>query len=153
MRSILRHAGHWLHFFFDSGSWRLRPLESLVVDAVIGQIPASHADRLRKQLQQPYFVERTNSRINVIRLDRPEEHLKIPGLDFTDKLYKVSLAVDGANEIAHVTFYKGFIFSVEFKKPRHFYANKRVEVRSVAVGSPKQTYTREIDQAEHGDDV
>jgi hypothetical protein len=56
-------------------------------------------------------------RIDILRFYRVDESLKIREEDFSDKLFKVRMTVDGRSQTAHVTFYKGHIFSVEFKNP------------------------------------
>lgn len=150
---IFKRVNDLLHFLSGGGTWRPRPLERRVIDSVIGQMPATTADRVRSQLEQPFFVERSNKgRINIFRFYRVDERLKILEASFADKLFKVRLTVEGATDTAHVTFHKGYVFSVEFKNPSRFYAGKQVDIRSVAVGSSKQSYTREIDEAEHGPD-
>lgn len=151
MSGAFYRAWDFLHFLSGDGSWQLRALEKLVIDAVTNELSPAIASLVRRQLEQPLFIERIPvGRINVIRYYRPDENLRIREADFSDKLFKVHIAVDGGGQTAHVTFYKGYIFSVEFKNPSRFYVGKKIEIRSVAVGAPKQSYTREIDEEEHG---
>lgn len=154
MRDAFYRAWDFLHFLSGDGSWRLRPLEEVVIEAVINDLSASIATLVRRQLGQAFFVERIPAgRINVLRFYRIDDSVRIREPGFSDKLFKVGLVVDGRNETAHVTFYEGHIFSVEFKHPSRFYAGKKIEIRSVAAGAPENTYTREIDEAEHGPSV
>ena len=151
MSSAFLRAWDFLAFLSGDGSWRLRTLEKLVIDAVTAELPDSIAILVRRQLEQPFFIERIPAgRINVFRFYHVNESLRIREEDFSDKLFKVRITVDGVSQTAHVTFYKGHIFSVEFKNPSRFYVGKKIELRSVAAGAPKHSYTREIDEAEHG---
>ncbi len=154
LRSIFRRSLDFLDFLAGAGSWRLHELERLVVDAVIGELPASIAGLVRRQLEQPFFIERQAAgRINVLRFYRVDERLTIREADFSDKLYKVRLTVDSGSQTAHVRFFNGHIFCVELKNQSRFYVGKKIEIRSVATGAPENTYTREIDEAEHGPSV
>ena len=58
--------------------------------------------------------------------------------------------VDGRTQQAHVTFYRGRIHCLEFKKPLKFYEGKDVSFGAVTEGNPKQSYTGAIDRYEHG---
>ena len=151
MGIIFRRFLHLLHYLSGEGTWQLRPLEKLVIDAVINELSPPTAGLVRRQLEQPLFIERIPAgRINVLRYYRLDESLRISEADFSDKLFKVRIAVDGNGQTAHVTFYEGYIFSVEFKNPSRFYVGKKIELRGVATGAPGHSYTREIDEAEHG---
>ncbi len=151
MREAFYRAWDFLHFLSGDGSWRLRPLEEDVIEAVINELSPSIATLVRRQLEQAFFIERIPAgRINVLRFYRVDDSVRIRETDFSDKLFKVRLIVEGHSETAHVTFYEGHIFSIEFKNPSRFYVGKKVEIRSVAGGAPENSYTREIDEAEHG---
>lgn len=142
-----------LHFVSGEGSWSLHPHEQVVIDAAVNSLATDEQDLARKQLDQDFFVDRTsNGRINVLRFYDGDKRRRIEDPAFDDRLLCVRIAVVGARQTAHVTFYKGIIFSVEFKKPGKFYAGKRVKVVDVGLGSPHQTYTRGIDRLEHGRD-
>lgn len=78
---------------------------------------------------------------------------KVPLIDdpgYSDKLFKVELFIEGKKHTAHVTFYKGRIFSVELKIPRKLYKDKEYRVGAVTEGRPKDTFTAVIDRAAHG---
>ena len=151
MGVAFRRFLHFLHYLSGDGSWQLRGLERLVIEAVINELSPSIANLVRRQLEQAFFIERIPAgRINVLRFYRVDDSVRIREADFSDKLFKVQLIVEGRSETAHVTFYEGHIFSVEFKNPSRFYVGKKVEIRSVAGGVPENSYTREIDEAEHG---
>ena len=142
-----------LHYLSGGGSWALRPYERTIVDAVIDSFSQSIQALLLAQLQQKYFVERIPAgRINVFRFYNPDGALKIQDAKFSDLLMNVQIDVDGEEQVAHATFYKGYIFSIEFKKPGRYYSGKKVTVRDVRPGKPNQTYTRAIDRFEHGRD-
>jgi hypothetical protein len=108
---------------------------------------------LRSQLNQKYFVERVPAgRINVFRFYQDQSERQIEDPAFSDMLLNVRITVDGREQTAHVTFRKGCIFSLEFKKPGDFYDGKSLTVLDVKPGTPSQTYTRAIDRMEHGAD-
>lgn len=82
---------------------------------------------VQRQLAQSFFVERmSRGRINVLRYYENDPSLAIGDPQFADYLFKVRLELDGAGQTAHVTFYKGWLFSVEFKKPGRFFARKEI---------------------------
>ena len=129
----------------------MQPYEKTVVDAVICSFSESIRSLLRAQLEQKYFVERIPAgRINVLRFRNIDSGLRIQDPEFSDLLVNAQIVVDGKMQTAHVTFYKGYIFSIEFKKPGSFYAGKKVTVLDITPGKPNQTYTRAIDRLEHG---
>jgi hypothetical protein len=106
---------------------------------------------VQRQLAQSFFVERmSQGRINVLRYYEGNSNLAIRDADFADCLFKVSLELDGAGQTAHATFYKGWLFSVEFKKPGRFFARKQISIRGVTRGRPRDSYTRVIDRSAHG---
>jgi len=111
-------------------------------------------ERARKlvgqQLAQRYFIERSNNRINRFSFYDPNDDLRVPDEAFSDLLIKVKFRVDGRRQTAHVTFYKGNLFSIEFKKPGKFYLGKNLEIGDVEIGKPSQSFTRAIDRLEHG---
>jgi hypothetical protein len=124
-----------------------------VLVAALAHLPDDVRALVERQLQQKYFVERTNKRINVLRYYAPAEALRIKSPDFSDLLLKVQLIVDGKKEFAHVTFYNGYLFSIEFKKAGRSYANRTLAVAAVTPGRPRDSYTRAIDRLEHGRDA
>jgi hypothetical protein len=80
----------------------------------------------------------------------PSGHPTISNPEFLDLLLRVQVLVDGRKKFAHVTFYKGYLFSIELKQPGRSYAGKELVTLNVGRGNPKQTYTRAIDCLEHG---
>lgn len=157
-RPLLRRLSQCVYFVWDcahfvcgDGTWSLRPHESQVVAAVIDSIAADKREVVRQQLSQRFFVERLpQGRINVLRYYENDPGLAIGDPQFADCLFKVGLEIDGTTQTAHVTFHRGWLFSVEFKKPGRFFAGKRILIRQVAAGSPRASYTRAIDRAAHG---
>lgn len=152
----LRHAfrlfNHVQHFLFGGGTWALSSCERVIVEAAIGFFPSEIQERLRKQLARPFFVERSGSggRIHVLRRYGDLDELKVGAAEFADLLVIVRIAVDGKEENAHVTFYKGFLFSIEFRRPSSVYLKKSLAVKSVRLGKTKQSFTNAIDRLEHG---
>ena len=128
----------------------MRPYEKIIVDAVIGNFSENIQRLLRSQLKQKYFVERSNERINVFRFYGANNRLSIQDPNFDDMLINVQIDVDGKVQTAHVTFYKGYVFSIEFKKPGSFYVGKKINVRDIQTGNPDQAYTIGINRIEHG---
>jgi hypothetical protein len=151
-RQFFLDAGYLLHFAFGEGSWRLRSHENSVLDAVLAHVSDDVRALVKSQLQQKYFVERTNKRISVLRYYAPADALRIRDSEYWDLLLRVQIVVDGKKEFAHVTFYKGYLFSVEFKKAGRSYLRSTLTVAGVAQGKPRDSYTRAIDRLEHGRD-
>jgi hypothetical protein len=142
----LNEIGLWQ---WGEGSWRLRPLEVVVIRQAITIMPTYLQPKAEAQLLQKMFVERSNPRINMICPYRHDLELNLDG-EWHDALVKVSLEVDGQKQNANVTTIKGRLFSVEFKKPAKFYKGKTIVVGEAKLGNPRQGYTRAIDRAEHG---
>lgn len=118
---------------------------------IIDSLPVDKREMVQRQLAQSFFVERmSQGRINVLRYYEGDSNLAISDADFADCLFKVRLELDGAGQTAHVTFCKGWLFSVEFKKPGRFFAREQISIREVARGRPRDSYTRVIDRSEHG---
>jgi hypothetical protein len=154
LKQVFRRTNHLLHFLSGDGTWRMTALETKCVDAAMSHLPEAVRDLVRAQLRQPFFVERIPAgRINVFRFYSPDPGLRIPDPAFLDSLVNVRLVVDGKPQVAHVTFYKGYVFSVELKKPAKYYVGKTVIVVEVTTGrSGESSYTRALDRAEHGRD-
>ncbi len=149
--TLLRRLSHCVHFVCGDGTWRLRPHERQVIASVIDSLPVDKRAMVQRQLAQSFFVERmSQGRINVLRYYENDPSLAIGDPQFADCLFKVRLELDGAGQTAHVTFYKGWLFSVEFKKPGRFFARKQMSIREVARGRPRDSYTRVIDRSAHG---
>jgi len=154
LKNIIRRSLHLLTFLSGEGSWKLRSYEEKVLTAVFGSLDLGTQILVKSQLMQKYFVERIpTGKINVLRFyDLKEEYL-IHDQRFCDLLYKVSIKVDGKKQIANVTFYKGRIFSIEFKNPGKYYLGKTIEVGEVKLGNTENSYTRNIDRSEHEEEA
>lgn len=150
---LLEELNRLGHLVSGTGSWSLRPHEKIVVSAVIGTLPEHVRQKCEAQLNARHFVERSNARINVMRLSTPDEGLKISDPEFEDALFKVRAKVETKTETMNVTFYEGFLFSVETRRAGKSYLNQSISVLDVQKGKPKKTLTRAIDRAEHGDDL
>lgn len=151
MRFVLKSLSDAIKFIFREGSWTLLPHEQRVLDAALESLESETQEAVRKQLSVPCFIERMNNgRVNVFRFYRPVDSLCLRDGAYDDLLVRVSISVNGRPMMAHATFYRGLIFSVEFKKPRSFFVDREVSVISVTRGSPSNSFTRVIDRAEHG---
>lgn len=150
LTSALRRLSHFITFVFGEGDWKLHLHEQAVVDAVLGQLPTATRTLVLAQLEQDFFVERSSNRISILRFYEPDRRLILAEPGFEDRLVKVQMEIDGRKQNAHVTFYKGYIFAVEFKKPRRFYAGKHIAICGVSPGKPGDSFTRSIDRLEHG---
>ena len=149
--TLLRRLSHLIHFLCGDGTWRLHPHERQVIAAVVESLRVDEAEAVRRQLGESFFVERMpEGRINVFRYYEVDQNLGIGDARFADCLFKLHIEIDGKSQTAHVTFYKGWIFSVEFKKPGKFYSGKQILIRGVAEGPPRESYTRVIDRGAHG---
>jgi hypothetical protein len=150
LQGALRRAWDFVYLISGSGSWRLRPHEQLVVDAAIEDLPADIRKTVRAQLEQAFFVERTSDRIYVLRFYETRDELRIADPAFERRLVKIQLEFDGRTQNAHVTFHRGYLFSIEFEKPAKFYRRKKITVCGVRPGEPGESYTKAIDRLEHG---
>jgi hypothetical protein len=138
-----------------SGSWKVRPLQQNLIDALLLALEPEVRALVTQQLNQPYYISFWHDgRVSPFffrNFNLPQE-LRISNTDFADRLYNIEMIVDGRKQYAHVTFYKGRIHCLEFKKPLKFYKGKDVRFGKVAVGNPKHSVTRIIDRREHGKD-
>jgi hypothetical protein len=150
LKSALRRVSHFITFAFGEGDWKLHLHEQAVVDAVLAQLPTAIRTLVLAQIEQAFFIERSSNRISILRFYEPGGRLALADPGFQDRLVKVQMEIDGRKQNAHVTFYKGYIFAVEFKKPRRFYAGKHIVICGVSQGKPGDSYTRSIDRLEHG---
>lgn len=151
LKELARRLNHFLSYVFGEGSWSIKAHEKSVLNAALGELDEDARELAGRQLARSFFVERTSGgRINIIRFYDPVAELRLPSDDFSDLLVKVKVKVDGRQQTAHVTFYKGLLFSVEFRKPGKFYAGKELETVDVSIGKPSQSYTHGIDRLEHG---
>lgn len=127
------------------------PHEAVIAKSVLNSFEENVSKLVEKQLSTDFFMERIpDGRINVFRFYRFDENIRISLQEFSDLMIKISLLVDGKREVAQVSFYNGYIFSIELKHPRKFYVNKAIEIRDISTGLPEESYANEIDKAEHG---
>lgn len=142
----------WDSVFYitGEGSWNLLKHESEVIKGV-RIFDETVNEKIKKQLNQDYFVERSSEgRINIFRFYDFDDALLIKGEKFQDFLLKVCITVNGKRNIGHLTFYKGRIFSVEFKKSKAYFNGKNLEFVNAEIGKTQDAYTRVIDRSEHG---
>lgn len=150
LRKLLRNIGRVDHFVFGTGSWMLKSHEAQIIDAVLDQIDQADALKVRAQLKTQYFIDRTNKRIVTIHFDDRPNELSLESQAFLDCLYVVNLLVNGTPQKAQVTFYRGFLFSVELRKPEEFNDSAKIEVVKILRGRAKDSLTAAIDRQEHG---
>jgi hypothetical protein len=148
--TLPRRLLHLVHYVSGGGTWSLREHENQIIEAVVCALPPDKSMAVRRQLEQGFFVERSGGRINILRYYENDPSLAIDSVQFKDCLFNVTIEVDGEDQTAHVSFYKGWLFSVEFKKPRKYYAGKQFVIRLVAEGRPQESFTRSIDRLVHG---
>lgn len=149
---ILRKIWEAIYYICGEGGWTLRAYEKLVVESAIDTLDSETQQTLRGQLSSPFFVERTNNRINVIRFYKTEMPASIENPNFDDAAINVKTKADGEVSYANVIFYKGFIFSIETRRPGKWYRNKTYEILSVKPENPSMSLTNAIDRLEHGRD-
>jgi len=154
MKKLAVMLNRVLHYLSGGGSWHLLAHEKKILDACLSFVPEDVQTHVRNQMASGFFLERmTDGRINVIRLHEKPKEVAIKDAEFEDALYKVRVEVDGEKLTVNVTFYKGFIFSIETKKPTKFFRGKDILIHNVAKGKSKETYTAVIDRSEHGWDT
>jgi hypothetical protein len=151
----LKYISNFSHveiFLFGQGSWSLKNHEKIVLDAALNALEPNIRSIMEKQLSQDYFVDRISpgKRIVTFRFYEKDKSLIINDKEYSDLLLKVEIIIDGKKQTAHATFYNGYIYGLEFKKPYKFYKDKEINVGGVKIGKSGDTYTRVIDRAEHG---
>ncbi len=147
MRSIL----DLLTYFSKEGSWSLYSHESIILNAVIDSLDGEVQLLVKTQLEQKFFVQRIpNGMINIFHFYSQDDSLAIIDPDFSDLLFNVYMIVEGKKQIAHVTFYKGYLFSIEFRKAKSFYLKKEILVKKITIGKPNESHTVSINRLEHG---
>lgn len=144
-----------LCFLTGEGSWTFRSHERIVLDAAIDSFSEDMRRLFRAQLEQKVFIQRSNKRISLVRfyssLYFPDKsRQKVEGHESSHEIVNVQIDIDGKKEIAQVEFFGGYIFSIQFKQPSRFYANKLVKVLGVKLGSPSLSHAAAIDRREHG---
>ncbi|WP_162267096.1 hypothetical protein [Luteimonas abyssi] len=141
---------HFLKFICGEGSWSLRPYELLVIEEALGVMDEADASVVRSNLNGIFVDRMSSGRICVIRYPRDRHLVKLAESSYDDMLIEVTVAVEGRKEVAHVTFYRGLLFSVEFKKAGRWYKRKSVKVIGAVRGLVQSSYSNQIDKAEHG---
>jgi hypothetical protein len=142
-----------LCFLSGEGSWSLRPHERMVIEAAIDFLPEHAQALLRSQLKETMFLQRTPKQIC-----RPRFYLApylrdrraIEDAEYSEKLIKVQLDVEGAKEVAHVEFFRGRVDSIQFKRPPAYYAGKKLKVTGIRPGKVALSHAAAIDRLEHG---
>lgn len=143
-----------LYFITGEGSWKLRPHEQIVLEAVIDHLDVQAQSVLRSLLRQKMFIQRSNSRIVRPRFYNPyyaRLHLPIDCLHKKTNVYEVTINVAGHQQRAHVEFFCGEIDSIQFPSHRGYYSEKNVRAVKVSEADPCVTNAAEIDRDEHGD--
>jgi hypothetical protein len=151
----IRSFWHFVGHHTGTGSWVLRPLHKQLLDALLSALEDNVKILVERQLTQPFYMQFWHKgRISPFffyDFNLPAK-LRISNPEFADRLYKVEMFVDGRKQQAHVTFYRGRIHCLEFKKPFKFYEGKDIRFGAVTVGKPKQSMATAIDRQEHGKD-
>lgn len=148
---LIRQLLHLITYLSGEGSWRLREHEKVVLNAAINILSESHRQLVEQQLKEKFFIERIpDGRINVFRFYWSKPYLKIEDVEFDDLLLQVHITVNGRKQIAHVVFYRGYLFSIEMKNPGNFYKGTGLAIEKVLKGKSSQSYTEAIDRLEHG---
>lgn len=135
------------------GSWRLRANEVKLINALIDYLPSPVGVSVKNQLEKRPFIERSSKQIVLIRANEVAIASVIDDPEYDDALFIVEHTLDGIPKIANVTFYKGFIFSIELPTSIMKYQSSEVKVLAVRKGKANQTLTQKIDQAEHSLDM
>jgi hypothetical protein len=153
IRRPLRLMDRMLGYIGGHCAWSMNFLLLSILDAFRPALGKDIKARVESQLSQPYFITFEHSgRVNTFFFEplELEPELRISDPAFADRLYKVEMFVDGRKQHAHVTFYKGRIFSIELKRPFKFYDGKNIRFGAVTLGKPKESMTGAIDRFEHG---
>ena len=140
-------------YVFHGGSKKLRPIQQQLLNVFVPTLEPNIQLVVERQLKESFYMQFWHGgRISPFFFRDPKlpPELRLPDPAFADRLYKIEMFVDGRKQHAHVTFYQGRIFSLEFKKPFKFYKGKDVRFGAVTLGKPKQTLTNAIDRREHG---
>lgn len=147
---LMRDVQRFLKSATGEGGWSLHPHEAKMLASVLDAIPPSASKSAHNQLQTRFFVDRTNERINTLHFDHRGEKNTIVEDGFNDALFRLTIRICDRRQIARVTFYKGYIFSIETPKRGKFYQDKTFEVLQVERANPKASLTYSIDRLEHG---
>ena len=148
--AFLGFAWDFVSYVFRQGSWWINEHEKVVLNAAMQSLRDDDRDAIKRQISSSFFVERIpDGRINIFRFYFPGDLSVAKGLG-EDELFRVRIDVQGAVEVANVCFYRGRLFSIEFKHPGRFYKDKLLSVINIEKGSLSDSYTNEIDREEHG---
>jgi hypothetical protein len=154
-RSIAYFSNLKRRIVYGQGDCKVTPLQQLLLNAFLPTLNAEIHSIIEQQLSKPYKISFFNDgRISPFYFKNPKltPELLIPDPAFSDRLYKVEMFVDGLKQHAHVTFFEGRIFSIEFKKPFSFYKGKDIRFGVVTLGNSKGSFTESMDRHEHGKD-
>jgi hypothetical protein len=149
-RIMFQSLNRTLLFLSREGGWSLLRYEETLILVAASFLGAALEAKVKGQLRQSYFVERTSDRVSVIRFLQNEVSYRICDGTFSDYLVNLHINVDGTREVSKVTFYKGLVFSVEMKLPRRHYSKSEITVIRCSHGSATEAYTKDIDIDEHG---
>ncbi|MCY4335244.1 MAG: hypothetical protein OXC60_11320 [Litoreibacter sp.] len=150
IRQFFRQANETVFVLFGEGSWRLRHHEQVILNAGINNCEPEAQRLLQQQLLRGFFIEKTNSKINVLRFRDPLEEVRLSAPEFQDMWFRVALLVNGKREISNVNIYRGLIFSFETRSPKKVYRRADLKVLSVKIDDGAKSLTKAIDRAEHG---
>ena len=128
-------------------------IERKLLTSVAEHLDEPHSSSLNAQIDEMrHYIDRTNNRISVFyqRPRRRTQTMKICPPGPTDVLFKVNAKIGDSVETHNVTIKRGAILTVELKRPRKHYRREILEVVGVRKGKERESYTFEIDAAEHG---
>ncbi|MBK8631690.1 MAG: hypothetical protein IPN84_16315 [Sphingomonadales bacterium] len=149
---LLRSFFLWTGSLSGDGSRKIRPIHQDLLNKFLPTLEDEIQLVVVNQLEQPFYMQFNDGMVSIFYFDdfNLSPSLRISHPEFRDRLYKIEMFVDGRKEWAHITFYKGRIFSIEFKNNFKFYKNKDVIFGAVVLGKSKQSYAGAIDRLEHG---
>jgi hypothetical protein len=151
---FLELLNNGLCYLWGEGDWKLRPFHQQVIEAVVDYLDAEKGNKIKLQLEQQYFMQFIpEGRINTFFFRKLPDDLVIRDPAFQDCLFKVEVFADGRKHYAQVTFVKGRILSIEFKKPHKFFVGKDIQIGTVTPGQPKDSFTAVIDRAAHSSET
>jgi hypothetical protein len=153
VKALIRFLWDLLYFLTGEGSWRLRPHERAVIEAVIDILPEPSQGLLRAQLNETTFVQRSHQQICRPRFYTTpylRDRRTVEGGEYSEKVVDVQVEVDGVSEVAQVEFLGGRVDSIQFKRPAVYYAGKRLRMIGTRPGKPSRSHAAAIDRCEHG---
>jgi hypothetical protein len=139
LKELFYRSWDFISFISGEGSWKLFPHEELVLNAVKEFLPNNILESVNAQLNKNYFIQRMHSgRINTLFIYDSDDCERIVDDDYSNMLFKVVLMVNKRKQIAHVIFNNGLVHSIEFKKPKKFYAGSDIVISNIMLGKPSQ---------------